>query len=77
MTATAERSRGNPKSQAPNPKEVSNSNNQRGARVQSVLGFVIWFLGFVGNLGLGSWDFQLRWPFGSWDFQRRWLGIAS
>jgi hypothetical protein len=39
--------------------------------------FGIWFLEFVWDLGLGSWDFQLCWPFGSWDFQRRWLGIAS
>jgi hypothetical protein len=54
------RNRGNPKSQAPNPKEISISNDQRGRGIAGCfLRFEVWFLEFVWELGFGTWDFQL------------------
>src|SRR3981081_4182195 len=50
-------SRVNPKSQAPNSKEIPNDEYPKRFEQVSVLGFENWVLGFIWHLGFGSWDF--------------------
>jgi hypothetical protein len=62
VTAAAGRSRGNPKSQVPNPKQTPNIKLQNQKQVTGRRPLIIANLGFVWDLGFGSWDFQLCWP---------------
>jgi hypothetical protein len=46
---------GNPKSQIPNPKQISNPKFQRSSAIAASIG--VWNLEFVWDLGFGIWVF--------------------